>query len=239
MSSYSPIISVVIPVWREEKRIDGALNDLFKVIGDFPCELILVDGDSRGATLEVVKRRSPHLLGIPFHCRLSPKGRANQMNCGAEKTIAPILIFLHADTRLPLGALSLIVESLNQSPEVVGGAFDLDIDSSSWLLKVIARVSSWRSRITRIPYGDQAIFLRREAFEAVGGFASVPLMEDVILMRAIKRRGMKIRFLDAKVVTSPRRWEKEGVIRCTLRNWMLIVLFFLGVSPQALARFYR
>ncbi|MGD1851078.1 MAG: TIGR04283 family arsenosugar biosynthesis glycosyltransferase [Cyanophyceae cyanobacterium] len=237
-----PLFSVVIPVWQEADKIRAALDHLHCVAEGIPYEVIVVDGDREESTLKAIRPflgamdRFPR---VPVHCVISEKGRGNQMNYGAEKAIAPILLFLHVDTKLPPQALEKILSKLNQSREIAAGAFDLSIESSRWIFKMIGKVSSWRSRITRIPYGDQGIFIRREVFEAVGGFENVPLMEDVTLMRSLKKQHIKICFLSDPVCTSARRWEREGIIRCTLRNWCLITLYLLGVKPQFLSQFYR
>ncbi|MEM9093213.1 MAG: TIGR04283 family arsenosugar biosynthesis glycosyltransferase [Cyanobacteria bacterium P01_F01_bin.53] len=237
-----PLLSVILPVWQEADRIKDALDSLYCATEKFPYEIIVVDGDNQGSTLRAIKpftnSTSSH-FSMPIHCVISDKGRGNQMNHGAKKAIAPILLFLHVDTRLPPQALEKILFELDQSNEIAAGAFDLAIESPQWVFKVISKVSSWRSRITRIPYGDQGIFIRREVFEAVGGFEEVPLMEDVILMRSLKKRNMKICFLSDPVLTSARRWEREGIVRCTLRNWCLITLYFLGVKPKVLSQFYK
>jgi hypothetical protein len=123
--------------------------------------------------------------------------------------------------------------------EYVGGAFELGIKSDRLIFKVIGRLSSWRSRLNRIPFGDQAIFIRREYFNRMGGYKEIPLMEDVDLMRRIKKSGNKIWIFDERVMTSPRRWEKEGVIYCTVRNWTLQALYLIGISPHKLATFYK
>ena len=120
----------------------------------------------------------------------------------------------------------------------VGGAFDLKIGSDRFIFKIIGNLASLRSRLTRIPYGDQAIFIRRDYFRTIGGYKDVPLMEDVELMQRIKRQGDKIFILKEKVITSPRRWEREGVLYCTLRNWIITILYFIGVSPDRLVKFY-
>ena len=122
---------------------------------------------------------------------------------------------------------------------IVGGAFRLGIQSDRLAFRIIEKVANFRSRTTRIPYGDQAIFIERNFFQQVGGYKEIPLMEDVELMRRIKKAGGKIAIINRQVQTSPRRWEKEGVVRCTLRNWVLITLYFLGVSPNQLVKFYK
>jgi rSAM/selenodomain-associated transferase 2 len=168
----------------------------------------------------------------------SEKGRAKQMNAGASVANGEILIFLHADTELPGQALKKIYSFMEQNA-YVGGAFDLGIKSDKFIFKVIGTLSSLRSRLNRIPFGDQAIFIRREYFNQIGGYKEIPLMEDAELMRRIKKSGNKIWIFYDRVMTSPRRWEKEGVIYCTLRNWTLQALYFLGISPHKLANFYK
>ena len=160
------------------------------------------------------------------------------MNTGVSIARGEILIFLHADTELPFHALEKI-HSLLERKEYVGGAFDLGIKSNKFIFRVIEKLSSLRSRLNRIPFGDQAIFMRREYFDRIGGYKEIPLMEDVELMRRIKKSGNKIWIFDDRVMTSPRRWEKEGVIYCTLRNWTLRTLYLLGISPDKLATFYN
>jgi rSAM/selenodomain-associated transferase 2 len=160
------------------------------------------------------------------------------MNAGAVVARGEILIFLHADTRLPPGALKKI-NTVLENEKYVGGAFDLRIDSDRLFLKYIAARASLRSRLNRIPYGDQAIFIRKNYFDKIGRFKEIPLMEDVELMRRIKRRGDKIFILRDRVKTSARRWEREGVFYTTLKNQMLVNLYYLGVSPDKLAKYYR
>ena len=120
----------------------------------------------------------------------------------------------------------------------MAGAFDLGIDSPAPAYRLIEVMVYWRTRITKIPYGDQSIFIRRDAFSQLGGFSQMPLMEDVELMRRVKRSRGRIGVIGKQVLTSARRWEKEGVVFCTLRNWLLVSLFFLGVPPQKLVRYY-
>jgi rSAM/selenodomain-associated transferase 2 len=229
--SRSHAISVVVPVYREEKRINETISALYYACGDDEVEVIVVDGSPEGSTLAAVQGRSVHLV-------LSEKGRARQMNRGASLASGDVLVFLHADTRLPPRAFSLIEGALD-NPKVVGGAFDLAIDGQGFAFRLIERAASLRSRLTRIPYGDQAIFIRRDYFREIGGYRDIPLMEDVELMRRIKRRGDRICILPEPVLTSARRWQKEGVLHCTIRNWTIFTLYTLGVPPEKLARFYR
>jgi len=169
---------------------------------------------------------------------LSPKGRGRQQNRGAGAAHGGVLLFVHADTILPCRAFERIGEVMADT-SCAGGAFDLAIDSPRPAFRVIERVASLRSRATKIPYGDQAIFLRASRFRMLGGFREIPLMEDVELMQRVKRRGWKIAIIPEPVLTSARRWEKEGLLYGTLRNWCLVTLFYCGVSPERLARFYR
>jgi rSAM/selenodomain-associated transferase 2 len=160
------------------------------------------------------------------------------MNAGARAAKGEVLIFLHADTELPVQALGKI-HALMERSRVVGGAFDLGIKSNKLIFWLIGKLASWRSRLNRIPFGDQAIFIRREYFNKIGGYKEIPIMEDAELMRRVKKSGNQIWIFRERVMTSPRRWEKEGVVYCTLRNWTLQALYFLGVSPHKLVTFYE
>jgi rSAM/selenodomain-associated transferase 2 len=159
------------------------------------------------------------------------------MNAGAAAARGEILIFLHADTTLPDNALRKISLALHDR-DYVGGAFDLQIDSDRLFLKYISARASLRSRWNRIPYGDQAIFIRKKYFDRIGGFKEIPLMEDVDLMWRIKKDGKNIFILPDKVTTSARRWESDGAICTTIRNLILVRLFYLGISPHKLAKYY-
>lgn len=221
-------ISIIIPVFRETGMIHRTLGDLGRPA---ETEVIVVDGDPQGETLRLIQRSD--IIRV-----VSRKGRGVQMNAGARQATGEILLFLHADTRLPPEGLNRIRAALADSA-VVGGAFDLGIDSNRPIFRLLERTASIRSRLTRVPYGDQAIFLRKHFFREIGGFREIPIMEDVDLMRRVKRTGRSIVFLNARVRTSARRWEKEGIIRGTLRNWFLVLLFLAGAAPGRLARYYR
>ena len=223
--------SIIVPAFHEGENINALIEGLNRLDSDHKSEIVVVDGAEEKDTLGAIDRN--HVMKIS-----SEKGRAKQMNAGASIARGEILIFLHADTDLPIHALEKI-HLLLERKEVVGGAFDLGIKSNKFIFRVIGKLASWRSRLNRIPFGDQAIFIRREYFNKIGGYKEIPLMEDVELMRRIKKSGNKIWIFDERVMTSPRRWEKEGVISCTLRNWTLQVLYFLGVSPDKLAIFYK
>jgi uncharacterized protein len=223
-------ISTIIPVLDEGPSIAVQVENLYVLGGRELTEIIVVDGDPRGSTL--VRLIDPAPLRLT-----APRGRALQMNAGAAVAGGEILLFLHADTILPLDGFERIRRAV--AGGALAGAFELAISSRRPSLNLIARVTSLRTRLTRVPFGDQAIFIRADYFKDLGGYAPIPLMEDVELMRRIKHRGDTVHILPAKVHTSPRRWEREGVLRCTLRNWTLRLLYGAGVSPDHLVRFYR
>lgn len=226
----SDTISVILPVWKEVSIINHTIGNILSSEYRADMEIIVVDGSAEGETIHAVQNKKVQKI-------VSEKGRSQQMNAGATIARGGILLFLHADTLLPRNALHAI-SSIMQKKELVGGAFDLGIDSPRSVFRLIETAASLRSRITRIPYGDQGIFIRKDYFHAIGGFKEIPLMEDVDLMRRIKKAGDKICILPLKVKTSPRRWEKEGIVRCTLRNWTLITLYCLGFSPEKLTKLY-
>jgi rSAM/selenodomain-associated transferase 2 len=223
--------SFIIPVYQEAQIINSTIDHLMCLQEFADAEIIVADGDPQGCTLKEISNASVKKI-------LCPKGRARQMNCGALQATGDILIFLHADTQLPENALKEITTIL-EDKAIIGGAFDLGIDSDCFAFRVIEKMASWRSRLTRIPYGDQAIFVRRDYFLALSGFQDIPLMEDVEFMQRIKLNQGKICILKEKVKTSPRRWEEEGIVYCTLRNWLLITLYLSGVKPENLVRFYK
>jgi len=223
--------SIIVPAFHEGENVNDLIDCLNRLESDKNSEIIVVDGAREKDTLGAI--HGNHVIKISCE-----KGRARQMNAGASTARGEILIFLHADTELPVQALKKI-QSLMEQRRYVGGAFDLGIKSNKFIFKVIGNLASWRSRLNRIPFGDQAIFIRREYFDRIGGYKEIPIMEDAELMRRIRKSGDKIWIFNDRVLTSPRRWEKEGVVYCTLRNWTLQVLYRLGVSPHKLAFFYR
>lgn len=192
--------------------------------------MILVDGGSADATAQVMAR-FPRIRLVT-----SARGRARQMNAGAREARGDTVLFLHADTRLPDGALQAIAAVL-RDPRVIGGRFDVRFDSPRPIFRVIAFFMNLRSRLSGISTGDQAIFVRREVFEAAGGYRDIPLMEDIELSRRLKRRG-KLAALSLRVVTSARKWEREGALRTIVLMWTLRLLYAIGVSPDRLHRWY-
>ena len=225
------MISIIIPVFHEEDRIEDLLAHFHNqcTVGDY--EIIIVDGDPQRSTINRIKQREGLvIIG-------SEKGRGTQMNAGARSAKGEILLFLHADTLLPYGALGKVT-FIMQKNTYIGGAFDLGVDSPNLLIRFIVLCASLRSRITRVPFGDQAIFIRRDYFNAVGGYKEIPLMEDVDLMKRIRKQGHKIFIIKDRVKTSSRNWEENGIIFTVLRNWMIQILYFLKMSPHILVKFY-
>jgi len=219
-------ISVIMPVLNEERTITSALEHLTEAEFD---EIIVVDGGSTDATRRLCAEHGIEPL-------LTQRGRAMQMNEGARRASGDILLFLHADTRLPGSAAEEIRDAMND-PSVVGGRFDVKLDRSGPLFRLVGALISWRSRFTRVSTGDQAIFVRRESFHKLGGYPEIPLMEDVAFARALKQAG-EVACLKSRVTTSARRWENEGLWRTVLKMWILKALYLVGVSPVRLKRFY-
>jgi rSAM/selenodomain-associated transferase 2 len=213
-------LSVVVPALNEARGIRAALEALAP-LRSRGHEVIVVDGGSSDRTPELAAGLCDRVLS-------APRGRAIQMNAGARAAGGDVLVFLHADTRLPPGAEALILDC------PVWGRFDVQIEGRHPLLKLVACAMNLRSRLTGIATGDQAIFVRREAFP---GFPEIALMEDVALSKLLKRRGAPA-CLRQRVVTSGRRWESRGVLRTIFLMWRLRLLYFLGVSPERLARRY-
>jgi len=221
-------LSIIMPVLDEGESIVAALDALAD-LRSLGVEVIVVDGGSSDATVQRARLRADRVL-------TAPRGRALQMNAGAEKATGDVLLFLHADTRLPTAAELVVLGGLERSSRA-WGRFDVIIASRHPLLAVVSRAMNIRSRVTGIATGDQAIFVKREVFVAAGGFPAIPLMEDIALCKRLKRVGPPL-CLSERVTTSGRRWEQHGVLRTILLMWRLRLSYFLGADPALLARRY-
>jgi len=167
---------------------------------------------------------------------ISGKGRALQMNAGALIASGDILLFLHADTFISLESLSNVRQALS-APDVAGGSYKLRIDSNNLWLKLVSAIANLRSIALGLPYGDQAIFLRRKTFEEIGGYRQTPILEDVLLVEAIKKMG-RLALLDDYAVTSPRKWLREGMVGNTARNWAIMAAYLLGFAPEKINKWF-
>ncbi len=224
-------LSIILPVLNESDTINGILAHLQALGSDGLVETIVVDGNPSGTTIAAVTVPGVRTL-------VAEQGRARQMNRGAAVATGDILLFLHADTLLPSNAIPRIREVMDDK-RFVGGAFDLEFNSK----RIIFKITEWyvflRTRLTKIPFGDQAIFIRRTYFEKIGGYRDIPIMEDVELMKRIRKRADTICIIPVKVRTSVRRYEQEGILYCAFRNWLLQISFALGMSAERLAKWYK
>ncbi len=228
MAAANPRLSIIVPMLNEALTIGALLTSLVN-FQRRDAEIILVDGGSSDKTELIAHSYSDKVI-------VAPRGRASQMNAGAAKANGEVLLFLHADTLLPKNADILIENAFAHSAQV-WGRFDVRIVPKTPLLTVVAWMMNWRSRLSSVVTGDQAMFVRRSAFDAVGGVPDIPLMEDVALSKALKRLSAPICLHD-KVSTSARRWLKHGVVRTIWLMWRLRLAYFLGVAPGELARRY-
>jgi rSAM/selenodomain-associated transferase 2 len=224
--SPSPRISVIVPTLNEQDHLPATLRGVTLAPGD---ELIVVDGGSTDQTVAIAQQFTSQVLR-------SRRGRAVQMNWGARHAQGDILLFLHADTRLPAGGLEAVRRALRDG--AVGGAFRLAIMPPTPALRLVAWGTNLRAHFGQLPYGDQALFMPRQVFEAVGGYDDIPFMEDVRMVQALRKCG-RLMILPQVVHTSGRRWQRDGVFYTTVRNTVLITLYFWGVPPEKLQRWYR
>lgn len=215
--------SIIIPTLNEEKTIASCLLPLQPLRGN--CEIIIVDASHIPPVAHTV---------LADKIINSAKGRALQMNIGASQANGDILIFLHADTTLPENALQLIEQHLGDKQ---WGRFDIQLSGNHVMLKVIAGMMNWRSRLTGIATGDQVLFVTRKTFTAVGHYPEIALMEDIALSKALKKISPPI-CLNAKVTSSGRRWERYGLYRTILLMWSLRLRYFFGADPETLAALY-
>ncbi len=221
--------SIIVPMFNEAPGLPGLLARL-SVLARQGCEVLIVDGGSDDGSVELVERAG-------FRVLASPKGRARQMNLGAARATGDVLLFLHADTLLPEGALTTVRQTMLKTA-ALWGRFDVLIDGAHPMLRVIARLMNLRSRWTGIATGDQAIFVTRKAFEAVGGYPDQPLMEDIELSRRLRALARPA-YIPTPVLTSGRRWESRGVWRTILLMWRLRWAYWRGTPAEQLAQRYR
>jgi len=230
----TPAISIVIPALNESIALPSTLATC--VSENNPHEIVVVDGGSTDGTRErAMEFFSLHPVIVSKWIE-SMAGRARQMNAGANRARGDVLLFLHADTQLPGGALDGVRTAIRRG--AVWGRFDVRLSGQSALFRVVERFMNWRSRLTGMATGDQAIFVRRDAFRVVGGFGELPLMEDIDLCARLRIFGPPA-CLRQRVVTSSRRWEQHGIVCTVLRMWTLRLLYLVGVPPARLAHWYR
>ncbi len=222
------LTSIIVPVVNEEAIIQATLSS---IQDNSAIEIIVVDGGSTDHTFKLVSEMGIKIIQSPVY------GRANQMNFGAKIAKGELFLFLHADSKLPENYLDLITKTL-VNPNIIAGAFELAINSNKTGLRIIEKLVNWRSHLFSLPYGDQGIFMRREVFEEMGGFPELPIMEDFELIRRLKKRG-KIGIIPAKITTSARRWEQVGIWKTTVINQLIIIGYFLKISPLKLKQFYQ
>ena len=220
-------VSVIVPTLNEERVLAATLA---RARQPGVREIIVADGGSTDATRAVAAALADVVLS-------APRGRAAQMNAGADRAGGEILLFLHADTLLPDGFAPAVITACAR-PGVIGGRFDVDLQPASALIWLTSALMNWRWRLTGIATGDQGIFIRRDVFTRLGGYARIPLMEDIDLSRRMKRAG-QVACLRQRVISSSRRWQAHGVVRTILLMWSLRALHYFGVPPDRLQRVYR
>ncbi|MGH7841450.1 MAG: TIGR04283 family arsenosugar biosynthesis glycosyltransferase [Candidatus Binataceae bacterium] len=221
-------LAVVVPMLNEERAIASTLRAIRK--GAPQAQIIAADGGSNDASVAIARTLADAVI-------VAACGRARQMNAGAVAAHGDALAFVHADTLVPADFADQIDAALCD-PMIVGGRFDLRLDVTSPAYRLLGVLISWRSRIMRSATGDQAIFVRRELFEQLGGYRDIEICEDVDFVRRVRRVG-RFACLHAEVIASARRWQTHGFLRTVLRMWIIKSLFLLGVSPVRLKRHYR
>ena len=220
------MISVIIPVLNEAKILDQSLSRLAPQLKGH--ELIIVDGGSSDKTVLIAKKYGQVIS--------AERGRARQSNAGAGAASGDILLFLHADVWLDSGAIEGVETAI--AAGYIGGAFKQRIEGEHPLYRLIERAADFRAKRLRIFYGDGGIFIRRSHFDRIGGFPNIPIMEEVELSRKLRRHG-EATLVEPMIHISARRWQKNGIIRTTLTNWLITLLYLLRVPPNHLAKLYH
>lgn len=223
------MIGVVIPTLNEARYLPGLLDDLSRLGRAVPLDVVVADGGSSDATAAAALRGGARVIA------LAP-GRGRQLNAGAATVRGNWLLFLHADSRLPAEGRRALLAAVVDEPGLAAGVFGFAIELPAPWKRFIEWGQALRERLYHLPYGDQGLLIRRDVFQAVGGYPDIPVMEDVAMVRALRKRGVVIHRLPAALVTSGRRYRARGVVRTWLGNALLIGLYLLGVSPQRLAR---
>ena len=228
LSVVAVTISVIIPALHEQERIGGLIGLVRNQ--DQDCEIIVVDGAPDGSTIAVIT--DPAVI-----CLTAQKGRGMQLAAGVASATGEIILMLHADTALPANGLGLIVDAVRQGAR--WGAFRLGIAGRGISYRTIERVVDLRCRLFSLPYGDQAIFVTRSSLLKAGGIPQIPLMEDVALVRSLTATCGPCTLLPLRVQTSPRRWQKDGILKRTIKNWWLLTRYLSGADPAYLAKEYE
>jgi len=219
-------ISIVIPTLNEAGCIGTTVAALVEQPG---VEVIVADGGSKDQTAALAAAAGAAVIAAPL-------GRGRQQNAGARAAQGKVLLFLHADTRLPDGFAAQIREALDQ-PGIVAGAFRFAIAAAGWRFRLLELCTNWRAAWLRLPYGDQALFLPASRFWEMGGFREIALLEDVDLVRRLRKTG-RIALLKKPALTSARRWQRLGVVRTTVMNQLILLGFHCGMNPERLALWY-
>ncbi len=220
-------ISIIVPIYNESAQVDRLANRLRLLKDDWVKEIIIVDGGSSDGCTELLKKEFTVLTG--------PKGRAAQMNFGAQQATGSWLLFLHADTHLDSHHVK---QAMGEGALYQWGRFNVRLSGNHIMFRVIEWFINWRSRITSVATGDQCLFIRKKLFDEISGFSNIPLMEDVEICKRMRKR-YKPKNIRTPVVTSSRRWHQGGVYKTIWLMWKIRFLYWRGVSPDKLANLYR
>ena len=231
------MISIVIPTLNESVYLANTLLSIFDAVSN-PIEIIVVDGGSVDNTVEIARKFGVQVV-------LCGNGRSYQMNAGAAVATGDVLMFLHGDTVVPIGFDRRVEEAINlpkfplpKKDQPIAGAFNLEINGDRSGLRWVEWGVKVRSKFFNLPYGDQALFLKASTFHELGGFPELPIMEDFVFVRSLLKYG-KITIVPAAVTTSARRWEQQGILKTTIINQVMILGYYLGISPNRLKQWYR